>query len=75
MAPYFGIGWGNPVEKGRGLGFNLDIGAMYQNSPNIKMTGTGMIAPTAEANQQLFEDSFEGAKVWFVVALGLSVNF
>ncbi|MBC8465785.1 hypothetical protein H8D57_02060, partial [bacterium] len=42
MAPYFGLGWGNPVAKGRGLGFNFDVGAMFQNSPNVELTGVGM---------------------------------
>ncbi len=75
IAPYFGLGWGNAAQPGRGLGFNLDIGAMYQNSPNIELVGTEMLTPTAELNQQLFDDSFEGAKVWFVMSLSLSFSF
>ena len=73
IAPYFGLGWGNPTTKGLGMVFEL--GAMYQNSPEIELIGTGMLAPTAPANQALFDESFEGAKVWFLVSLGFTYGF
>jgi len=74
MAPYFGLGWGNAAEAGKGLGFNIDMGAMYQNSPNVKMTGVGMIAPSVR-NAENIQKDLEGAKVWAVFSIGLSYSF
>jgi len=73
IAPYFGLGWGNPTTKGLGMVFEL--GAMYQDSPEIDLSSTRMLAPTAPANQALFDESFEGAKVWFLVSLGFTYGF
>lgn len=71
IAPYFGLGWGNAVREGKGVGVVFDIGVMLQNSPNVNLEAEGMIAPTAEQEPDLEED-LEGAQVWFVVSLGLT---
>ncbi len=74
MAPYFGIGWGNSTEKGKFFGINIDMGAMYQNSPKVKLEGTGMMdAMVAEAPK--IEKHLEGAKAWIVASFGFSFNF
>jgi hypothetical protein len=44
VRPYFGIGWGNAIPKGR-VGFRFDIGAMYQGKPRI-------ISPNIDASLQ-----------------------
>jgi len=73
MAPYIGIGWGNPVEKGKFFGINVDFGAMLQNSPNIEMKGTKMMA-AMEAEEATLEKHLKGAKTWIVASLGFSFH-
>jgi len=71
-APYIGLGWGNPTLKGKKLGTMFDIGVMLQGAPAVDLTATGMIEPTAGAEEETFNSSLEGATVWFVVSWGLT---
>jgi hypothetical protein len=85
-APYLGIGWGNPVAKGKGLGFVTDIGVLFQGSPKISSTVTcgAAIAGTptctslqndvATSTTQLQSDT-KNYKYWPVISVGLSYNF
>ena len=71
VAPYAGIGLGNPVSPGSPLTFNFELGAMYTNSPRVRMQGEGMIAPTATQDKN-FEDGLKDFKFYPVLNLGLS---
>tara|TARA_R100000908_G_scaffold65395_2_gene55600 strand:+ start:5269 stop:5892 length:624 start_codon:yes stop_codon:yes gene_type:complete len=74
IVPYAGIGLGNPVARGSRLKLNLEIGAMYTNSPSFTMEGEGMIGPTANQDQG-FEDGMKDFKFYPVLNLGLSFRF
>ncbi|MDR9417391.1 hypothetical protein [Gracilimonas sp.] len=74
IVPYAGLGFGNPVAKGNKLKLNVELGAMYTNSPNVTMEGTGMIAPTANQDQD-FEDGLKDFKFYPVLNLGLTYRF
>lgn len=56
VAPYVGIGFGNPVGPGKRLGFSFDVGAMFSGAPDFTMTGRGMMAPTASQADQIEEN-------------------
>lgn len=45
VAPYLGIGWGNPVATTKGWGFSTDVGVLFQGSPRSKLANTGCTAP------------------------------
>lgn len=70
--PYAGIGFGNSVRKGARLGFVFDLGVLYTDSPRVEMTGTGMIAPTADVQGPKTEYNLRGIKLYPVLAIGLS---
>lgn len=36
-SPYIGVGWGAPFAKPGNWSFSLDVGALYQGSPNLKL--------------------------------------
>jgi hypothetical protein len=36
-APYIGVGWGNAFAKPNGWNFSLDLGALYQGRPKLKL--------------------------------------
>jgi hypothetical protein len=74
MAPYIGLGWGNSTEKDKFFGVNVDIGAMFQNSPKVTLKGTKMME-AMEAEGPKIEKHLEGAKTWLVASLGFSFHF
>ena len=71
LNPYLGIGIGNAARSR--FGFNLDIGGLYTNAFAIDMTGDGLIAPTANQDQDL-EKGFSSFRFYPVVSLGFSVK-
>jgi hypothetical protein len=77
-APYFGLGWGNPVAKDSNWGFSFDIGAMYQGKPKFALSAagcTGACATDLEAERAKAESDLSGYKWWPVIALGVSYKF
>lgn len=83
-APYLGIGWGNPVSKGRGWGFTSDIGVIFQGAPTSTLTSSGCAA-TAQTCAQLYNDlsaetinldqKTNNFKYYPVVRVGVSYSF
>lgn len=71
IAPYVGFGLGNPVGATKRLGLLLDVGAMYSGAPRVTMTGTEMIAPTANQGP-VIQESAKDLKWYPVVSLGLT---
>ena len=84
-APYFGIGYGRPINKGLSLIF--DAGIMFQGSPKSKIDVTcGTAAPQgsprctqlqndAKAEQSRLDDSLHNLKYYPVISLGLAYTF
>ena len=71
MAPYVGLGWGNPLAVDKRFGFMFDMGMIYQNSLHLTMDGHGMIAGTAEQAPDI-EEKLEGVKVLAFISIGLT---
>jgi hypothetical protein len=84
-APYFGIGYGRPINSGLSLIF--DLGVMFQGSPKSKIDVTcGAAAPqggarctqlqdAAAAEESQLDDSLRNFKYYPVVSLGLAYTF
>lgn len=76
FAPYAGIGWGDAVSSGSPIGFNFELGALYQGKPKSKITSTGAIAQAdLSAEQKKLDDSMKNFQFYPVVSLGISVKF
>lgn len=85
VAPYLGIGWGNPVAKNKNLGFWFNLGVMLGGSPEVSLTPNFGSAATpeiqAEINQALdrevenIEDELDFINVYPVLSLGLYYHF
>ncbi len=71
IVPYAGLGIGNPVAQGSRIKLNVEIGAIYTNSPSVTMEGDGMLGPTANQGQD-FVDGMKDFKFYPVVNVGLS---
>lgn len=74
IQPYIGVGIGNAAMGSKRVVFLMDLGMFYTGSPEIKMEGTGLIAPSANYAPSLTEgiSSFE----WYpYFALGVGFRF
>ena len=71
ISGYLGLGLGHAVAPGKGFGVLFDLGIVYHQAPRLNMTGTGMIAPTAEQDVDI-EENLGGYRWLPVVGLGLS---
>jgi hypothetical protein len=79
-APYFGIGYGRPINGGLSLIF--DAGVMFQGSPRSKIDvscGTtarcAQLQSDAKAQESRLDDSLHNLKYYPVISLGLAYTF
>lgn len=84
-AAYVGMGWGNPVGAGKGLGVTFDIGAYYLGEPEVAQTvtcGTStspaactQIRADAEAERKQLEEDLSDFPFWPHIQVGLTYQF
>ena len=84
IAPYLGIGWGNPVQNGKGWGMVVDIGVLFQGTPKTTLTATclspiptvctSLQSDVAAENAQLQSD-VSNYKYWPVGSIGISYQW
>jgi hypothetical protein len=86
LAPYIGIGWGNPARKDNTWGLVTDIGVLVQGTPKTTLvgqcgasiTGTPVCAQlqsdVAAENVKL-QSSLHNYKLWPVISIGASYHF
>lgn len=76
VAPYIGIGLGNPTSGEPGIKFSLDIGTFYQGPPSAALSASGLIEPSAAPDQeQQLNDNLSWFKWYPVIALGIIYKF
>ena len=76
IAPYIGLGFGNPTYGTSGFGFTFDIGTMYQGGSIVDLTAEGLLEPTAAEDQEkLIEDNLSWFEWYPVVSLGITYKF
>lgn len=76
IAPYIGIGFGNPMGGDSGLKFTFDIGTFYQGAPGVDLSAEGLISPSASPEQAaVLENNLDWFKWYPVLSLGLSYKF
>jgi len=89
IAPYLGIGYGNPVRQGRRFGFSIDLGLMFAGSPNVDLNASGPLidpllgAPVVgsllenaiEEEEEDIEDDLSELGIYPVLSVGVSYQF
>ena len=85
VAPYLGIGWGNAVGEGKGLGFWFNAGVIFGGSPEIEVSPNisdgvseevvAEINEAAEQEEEDLEDELDFISIYPVVSLGFSYQF
>lgn len=80
FAPYAGLGFGNASRGGR-LFLSLDLGVVFQGSPEAKLTATGPVAETsqfredAQAEVADLNADLRRYRYYPVLALGIGLRF
>jgi hypothetical protein len=74
VAPYLGIGLGNPTSGTRGFGFTFDAGAFFQGGPKATMSATKLLEPSSSQSGQL-EDNLKWFKFYPVISFGVFYKF
>lgn len=80
VAPYFGIGWGNPVAKDKGWGMTSDLGVLFQGKPKVDMTVTcasscPQLQADAAAENTKLQNDLSNFKFWPVASVGISYQW
>jgi hypothetical protein len=82
IAPYVGLGFGNPVGSSASWTFYGELGALFTGAPKLTLASTGGTLsndPTfrnnIEQERQKDQNSVSWANVYPVVALGLAYKF
>ncbi len=81
ISPYLGIGWGNAVGENSRLSFFIDLGLLFQGSPQADLDVTGPIGSDPEFQRHLrneekeIEDETDKYTVYPVIAIGVAFKF
>ncbi len=81
VAPYAGIGWGNPFNKEGNWSVAVDLGVVFQGSPNIDLSADGLLANNADFLVNLtreaenLEDDIDEFEFYPVISLGFAYRF
>jgi hypothetical protein len=81
VAPYVGLGWGNPFGGSSRWGLLCDLGVAFSGSPNVKLSATGPYAsnPTFQSNlakeERDVQSKVDNYKFYPVLSLSLYFRF
>ena len=80
VAPYKGIGWGNPLTHSKRWGFTCDFGVAFTDTPDVTLEARGGTNPPeldAELAKQRedIEDFFDKFKMYPVIAVSFFYRF
>lgn len=78
VAPYVGIGWGNPLTHSRRWGFTCDFGVAFTSSPDVSLSANGPAAGLAgdlAKESAEIEDELDSFKIYPVIAVSLFYRF
>lgn len=81
VAPYVGIGFGNPLSSAGHWGFTADAGVAFIGSPNVSLRATGpfadnagLLADLAEEEEEI-EDDLDHLRLYPVLSFTLYYRF
>lgn len=73
VAPYLGIGYGNVWTAG--VNFYLDLGVMFQGTPQVSLNCAPAIAAQCAAEEERVRDEVKRFKYYPVLNLGITIGF
>jgi len=73
VAPYIGVGFGRAIPKKR-FGFGIEFGTYFASAPNVDLTASNLLAPTASQEENL-QESLESFKFIPRIQIRLAYKF
>lgn len=75
VCPYVGVGLGRTLAKSGIFSFAFEAGAVFHGSPKVTLGATGMLTPTASAEQQqTLNENIAFLKIYPMVSFQLSIR-
>jgi hypothetical protein len=81
-APYLGLGWRSRGGEDGGFGWHVDLGVLFQGSPDVELTSTGgslsgnaLLQAEIDAEEADLENEIDQYEFYPVLGLGLSWTF
>lgn len=77
VSPYGGVGFRSFIGQNRRVVLNFEGGVYYMGPPQIEISATGLLEPTANpahGQEEIFEKQIEQYKIYPVVKITLSVK-
>jgi hypothetical protein len=81
VAPYIGIGWGNPLDRSHKWGLYCDLGVAFADAPDVSLSSNGTLASDSTFQADLakerndIEDDVKPFRFYPVLSLGLYFRF
>ena len=76
LSPYLGLGYATRPKDAKGLGFNVDVGVLFQNpKASLTATGPGVSQTDIDAQLKTVQDAADNLKLFPVIGLGVSYAF
>jgi hypothetical protein len=79
VAPYFGLGFGNPIKQNKHWGFYVDLGAIYHGHPGAMLSTTNTTVPQLQIDlkqqEVRFENDVKGYTFFPIIQFGVSYHF
>ncbi len=81
LAPYLGVGWGNPLDSEGNITFFVNLGVVFQGEPDVSIKTSGTLASDpvflarVEAERKDLEDDLDNFALYPVIALGVTYKF
>lgn len=77
LAPYFGIGWGNPLTHDQRWGFTLDLGVAFSDSPDVSLTSSTGLISQLDLSKEIddIEDDLDILQFYPVIYMGFFYRF
>ena len=77
IAPYLGVGWGNPFDTEKRYGLMCDFGVVYTDTPTVTLsdTGGGVSAADLAGEQDKIQDDLDKIKFYPVISVSLWIRF
>ncbi|MCK5851218.1 MAG: hypothetical protein KAH23_09910, partial [Kiritimatiellae bacterium] len=81
LAPYLGIGFGNAIDREGRWSFAMDLGVMFQGSPEVDITAhvlggdQAALDAALEEEEKEIEDDISGLNIYPVLSFGVSFRF
>lgn len=69
--PYAGIGFGNMARGQSRVTFMMDLGVIYAGKPELELSATGLLAPTATENEARLNEGIESFVLYPVFSIGI----